>query len=413
VRFTTVARKLLGVITLLVTGGSFEEDALVLRVRPRWRRPRCGCCGQIAPGYDTCAQARRWRSQPIGRLHVYLEYRLRRVWCPTCQVHTEQVPWAVHQGRFTRDFEEMVAYMAQVTDRSTVCKTLGISWRAVGRIIDSVVHSRLDPARLDGLRRIGIDEFSYRKQHRYLTTVVDHDTHRVVWAAEGKSAETLEHFFAELGPQRLAQLEVATIDMAGGYIKAFQQQAPHVQLIFDRFHVQKLASEALDEVRRGMWRALKGSVQGQAIKGSRFALLKNPWNLTRGQRQKLSEIQQTNLPLYRAYLLKEALAQALDYLQPKRAERALTEWLAWASRSRLDAFVKLARTVRKYKQGILAYIQHRLTNGVVEGINNRLRAIARRAFGFHSPKPLIAMLFLCCGGISLDPPLPGTVKSPT
>ena len=237
--------------------------------------------------------------------------------------------------------------------------------------------------------------------------VVDHDRQRVVWAAEGKTADTLAAFFEQLGPERMAQLETATINMAGWYIKALEQQAPHVEIVFDRFHVQRLASDALDDVRRAMWRELKGTDEGQSIKSSRYALLKNPWNLTRAERQKLADVQRNNARLFRAYLLKETLAKALDYLQPWRARKALEEWLAWASRSRLKPFVKVARTIRKYKEGILAYIDHRLTYGIVEGFNNRLRTIARRAYGFHSPRPLIAMLFLCCGGIILHPPIPG------
>ncbi|MBN1837797.1 MAG: transposase, partial [Spirochaetales bacterium] len=133
---------------------------------------------------------------------------------------------------------------------------------------------------------------------------------------------------------------------------------------------------------------------------------KRPENLFPSERFRLSEVQRTNERLYRAYLLKETLAQALDYLQPARAEKALRAWLAWASRSRLRPFVRAARTIRKHFEGVLAYVKTRLTNGLVEGINNKLRMIARRAFGFHSAEPLIAMVFLTCGGIQLDPPLP-------
>jgi len=272
--------------------------------------------------------------------------------------------------------------------------------------VERVVARRLDPARLDNLRRIGVDEFSYRKRHRYLTTVVDHDRRRVVWAAAGRSAATLGAFFDELGEERCAELECVTMDMAGGYIKAVEERLPGAKIVFDRFHVQRLASDALDTVRREQLREMRGTDEGQALFRSRFALLKNPWNLTRKQKQKLSEVQRTNAPLYRAYLLKETLAKALDYKQPARAERALREWLAWASHSKLPPFVKTARTIRKHFERILAYVRERLTNGIVEGFNNKLRMIARRAYGYHSPPPLIAMLYLCSGGIVFDPPLP-------
>ena len=404
-RITTLLRRLIGVISLRVRAVGFEGGELVLGVAPRWRRPRCGACGRRAPGYDQ-SPARRWRHLGIGRLRIWLEYAPRRVRCRRCGVRSEQVPWAAHGSRFTKDFEELVAYLAQVTDQTRVTELMGISWTTVGAIVERVVARRLDPSRLEGLRRIGVDEFSYRKRHRYLTTVVDHDRRRVVWAAAGRSAETLGAFFDALGDERCAKLECVTMDMAGGYIKAVEERLPEAQIVFDRFHVQRLASDALDEVRREQLREIRGTEEGRELFRSRFALLKNPWNLTRRETEKLRDVQRTNASLYRAYLLKETLAQALDYKQTWRAKRALREWLAWASRSKLAPFVKVARTIREHFDRILAYVRERLTNGIVEGFNNKLRMIARRAYGFHSPPPLIAMIYLCCGGITLDPPLP-------
>jgi transposase len=325
-------------------------------------------------------------------------------------VKTEKVPWAEHRSRFTKDFEELVAYLAQVTDRTKVTEQVGISWRSVGEIVERVVARRLDPTRLDGLRRIGIDEFGYRRRHHYITTVVDHDRRRVVWAAPGRSAETLARFFEELGLERTRSIETATIDMAGGYIKTVQELAPEAKIVFDRFHVQRLVSDALDEVRRAeVWGA--DAAEGKAIKHSRFALLKRPWNLERKEKEKLADLQRTNARLYRAYLLKETLAEALDYKRPGQAARAVADWIAWAVRSKLKPFVKAARTIRRHFDGVVAYFEERLTNGVVEGFNNKLRMIARRAFGFHGPESLISMLHLCCGGIELDPPLPSPTKT--
>ncbi|HSR73131.1 MAG TPA: ISL3 family transposase [Kiloniellales bacterium] len=405
-RATSLFRRLIGVTSLFVTSVSFEPVGLVLQVRPRWRKPRCGkCCGP-APGYDH-ARPRRWRSLNLGVLKVWLEYRPRRVSCERCgRTRVEQVPWADHGSSFTRDFEELVAYLAQVTDKTTVTKLMGIAWTTVGNIVHRVVSTRLDPSRLDGLRRIGVDEFSYRKRHNYLTVVVDHDSGRVVWAAPGRSSETLAAFFGQLGPARLEELECVTIDMCQAYEKAIREHAPNAEIVFDRFHVQQLATKALDEVRREQLRTIRGTPEGRELFHSRFALLKNPWNLRPAERRKLREVERANAPLWRAYLLKEELARALDYRQLGRAEPALRQWLAWASRSRLKPFVRVARTIRKHFTGVLAYFQERLTNGVVEGINNHLRVIARRAFGFQCPQALISMLFLCRGGIELKPPLP-------
>jgi transposase len=339
-------------------------------------------------------------------VRVFLEYALRRVDCRRCGVRVERVPWAAQGSWFCHEFEELVAYMARAMDISAVSRLMGVSWAAVDGIVQRVISARLDASRLDNLRRIGIDEFSYRKRHHYLTVVVDHDRRRVVWVGKGRGTKTLGAFFELLGPERNAKLELVTMDMAGGYLSAVRQHVPRAEIVFDRFHVQRLASAAVDRVRRGLWQRLKGTDAGRRIKGSRFPLLKRPWNLSRRERQKLNEIQSNNRPLYRAYLLKEALAHALEYKQPARAKKALDEWLFWASRSRLTAFVRAARTIRRHYDGVLAYVGCRLTNGLIEGINGRLRMVARRAFGFQSAHALIAMFYLCAGGIVLNPPLP-------
>jgi len=299
-----------------------------------------------------------------------------------------------------------VAYLARAMDFTAITRLLAVSWRAVAGIVGRVVGEHLGDARLTGLRAIGVDEFSYRKRHRYLTVVVDHDRNQVVWAAKGRGADALAGLFEHLGESGCAATESVTMDMAGGYKKAVREHLPHARLIFDRFHVQRLASDAVDAVRHSEVRGAEDQAMARVIKRSRYALLKSPWNMNRGEDQKLADIQANNERLFRARLLNDALSDALAYRQPKRARDALEEWLAWASRSKLEPFVRLARTIREHKEGIPAYIKDRLTNGFVEGINNRLRTIARRAYGFHSAESLISMLFLCAGGIELDPPLP-------
>ena len=211
-RVTTLLRRLLGISGLIVESFQMSTDGLVVGVRPRWRKPRCGACSRRCPRYDV-SKTRRWRHLSWGRLRIWLEYRPRRVKCLVCGVRTEEVPWAARASGFTKDFEELTAYLARVTDKTTVAKLMGIAWVTVGRIVERVVDDRLDASRLDGLRRIGVDEFSYRRRHRYLTVVVDHDCKAVVWAGPGSQLEALSRFFEELGEQRCHQIELVTIDM--------------------------------------------------------------------------------------------------------------------------------------------------------------------------------------------------------
>ena len=404
-RVTTVLRRLLGVTPMHVRAVRVTAGGgLSVSVAPRWRRSRCGGCGRPAPRYDR-RPGRQWRHLSWGRLPARLEYAPWRVSCRRCGVKVERVPWATAGSVFTSDFEELTAYLAQVTDRTAASRLLGVSWPTVGSIVQRVVSRRLDGARFTGLKRIGIDEFSYRKRHRYVTIVVDHDARRVVWAGKGRSAETLGAFFEQLGPGGCARLELVTADLASSWRKALAAWAPHARVVFDRFHVERLAADAVDAVRRAEQRRL-APADAKALKGTRYALLKHPARLRPGESRRLERLRRANRALDRAYELKEYLATILGQATPEDAPELLDEWIEWAARSRLKPFVRLGRTIRKHAEGILAYLDTRMTNGPVEGINNRLRVIARRAYGFHSAGALISMLFLCCGGIELHPPLP-------
>lgn len=404
-RITSVFRELLGCRELVVQDIGFEDDGLVIDVAPRWRRPRCGRCGRKRVAYDR-SPVRRWRHLALGRTIFWLRYAPRRVDCGACGVTIEAVPWSRHQSRFTRDLEEMAAYLAQRMDKTAVRKLLGINWRTVGSIVERIVGERLDPHRLESLYVIGIDEISFRRNHEYVTTVVNHLKRRVAWTGDGKSGDTLRGFFDEIGEEKAKQITHVTMDLSAAYIEVVKERAPQAKIAFDRFHVQRLASNAVDEVRRSQVRDLKGTKEGRALKNTRWALLKNPWDLTQREGEKLAALQRENQPLYRAYLLKEILADILDRRQPGVAAQKLEEWRSWAAHSKLQPFVKLAKTIKRHTAGIIEYVRTRLTNGIVEGLNNKTRLITRRAFGFHSAQALSAMIHLCCGGITLDPPIP-------
>ena len=403
-RATTLLSTILGMKHTRVEAVAFDDQGVVADISPTTTIPRCSGCGcRVRKGYDK--RPRSWRHLDVAGMRLTLRYTLRRVNCPRCGVRVEMVPWAVGDSWFTRDFEEQTAYLAQTTDKTTVVHTMRVAWRTVGEIARRVVDrvQRGDP--LDGLRQIGVDELSYRRHHEYITVVIDHIAKRVVWARPGKDAATLGEFFKELGTERSKQLEAVTIDMSGAYIKAVTEASPQATMIFDRFHVQRLAQDAVDAVRRAEVRESRGTEEAKVLKRTRFILLKNPWNLTNLEGQKLAALQRTNKPIYRAYMLKEGLAGILDGLDVDVARTKLGEWLGWASRSRLEPFKKLARTVKAHFEGILAYIPLRLNNGRTEGMNGKIRTITRRSYGFHSASNLIALIFLCCSGISLLPVL--------
>ena len=402
-RSTSLLRTLLALQKTRVLDLELEKDALVVHVAPTWKISRCSECGKkCRTSHDS--RLRDWRHLDLAGIKTILRYRIRRVDCKRCGIRVEKVPWAESASRYTFPKEGLVAYHAQKTDHTTVAALMRIAWRTVGHIVARFVRRQGEdmPDPLSNLRRIGVDEISYRKHHQYITTVVDHDRGVVVWAAPGKSADTLKSFFEALGAERAAKIEAVTIDMSSAYIKAVKESVPNATLIFDRFHVQRLVHEAVDEVRRDEVRSACPE-EKKGLKNTRWPLQKRPWNLSDLETTKLADLEEQNLPLYRAYLLKESLAAILDGRQINVARRKLDEWLGWARASGLPAFVRVAATIEKHRDGILAYVRTRLNNGRVEGLNGKARVITRRAFGFHSASSLIAMLFLCCGGIETHP----------
>jgi transposase len=404
-RATKILSNILAMKHVRVVGCAFEKEGLVIDVVPTTRIARCGGCGCRARHIYDHRAGRQWRHLDFGGMQVQLRYDLRRVQCPRCGVCTELVPWAEPDSVFSRAFEEQVAYLAQRTDKTTVVAMMRIAWSTVGSIVSRVVARKSPADRLDGLRAIGVDELSYRRHHKYITIITDHESGKVVWAREGKSAATLDAFFADLGKERCQKLLAVTLDMSQAYIQSVQAHAPQAALVFDRFHVQRLAHDALDQVRRSLVAKQRGTEQGRAIKKTRFVLQKNPENLSPCERHRLARVQATNRPLYRAYLLKETLADILDRRQVHVAHAQLLGWLAWAARSRLAPFIRVAATIRKHLQGILAYVRTGLSNGRAEGLNGKIRVITRRAYGFHEAASLISLLFLCCSLQPLSPVL--------
>ena len=429
-RDVSLWRGLLGVEKTVIELVEFDEDAelLVARVRPTKRqRGRCGVCQRRSPGYDGGSGRRRWRALDLGTVRAEVEADAPRVLCRQHGVVVASVPWARHDAGHTYAFDETVAWLATQSSKSTVTELMRIAWRTVGSIITRVwadVDARCD--RLAGLRRIGIDEISYKKGHKYLMVVVDHDTRRLVWAAPGRSSATVGEFFDLLGEQRCSQITHVSADGADFIDTIVADRCPGAVRVADPFHVVKWATDALDEVRRSTWndaRALArtepkrgrgrpradapprpGSELAKGLKGASYSLWKNPHNLTENQQVKLAWIAATDPRLYRAYLLKEGLRMIFT-MPHAAAVEALERWISWARRCRIPAFVKLQKNIVKHRARILAAIEHNLSNGLIESTNTKIRLITRIAFGFKSPEALIALALLSLGGHK--PVLPG------
>lgn len=382
---------------------------VLVRLRARARVMGCPWCSyRTKHRYDCRPVDSRWRHVDLGGHRVDLLMRRRRLVCPEHGVVTEAVAFARPGSGFTRDFEDLVVWLVTKADKTSVAAFARVAWRTVGAMCQRVADEKLDPDRLGGLVDIGVDEISWRRHHKYLTLVSDHDTSRIVWGTTGKNAAALDRFFDELPTGGAEGLQAVSMDLGPAYAKTVRARAPQAVICFDPFHVVKLATDALDAVRRQVWQSARrypDKTIARKYKGARWALLKNPADLTDKQAETLAGLRKSGGALWRAYQLKEALrAVFAGDLTATEVIELLERWCSRAQRCRIPEFVKAARTIRRHKVGITAAVDRAMSNGRHEGLNNKIRTMINRAYGFHSAEAALALIMLTCGPITLELP---------
>jgi len=416
VRVNKVLKTVLGLDRrVVITGWDLAEDdgdharsKLEVRVRQRkHRRGWCGRCGTRAPWYDQGDGERRWRHVDVGYATCELVADAPRVDCPEHGPTVVAFPFARHDSAFTAAFEELVVHDAVVANKQAAADRYGISWRAVNHACVRLAEEALGRVDLlDGLVAVAIDEVKYKKGQRYLTVVCDHLTGKVVWAARGRSKDTVRAFFDALGPRRAAALQFVSADGAEWIRLVVAEAAPDAIVCLDTFHLVSWATEAVDEVRRAEWNVLRqtgSAAAAKQFKGLRWLLLRNWANLSSRQKTVVRDLEKANRRMFRAWQLKEELRELLK-LPLIQAKAALDQWLAWASRSKLAPFVKLARTIRHYRTSIEATIEWKLTNGIAESNNAAIGRIRSAARGFQNPKAFITMIMLERADLAPDLP---------
>ena len=411
-RVTTLFKRLLGldgvrVVAVELEGEPGRERVVVDLVRPprRWLRcPRCGFRTRVS--YDR--SPRTLRHLDVLRTACFVRLEVRRLACPRCGVVAEELPFARAGSRFTRAFEDTCVWLVRDAPKTVVSRLMRVDWATVGRMLERVVaeHERTGGDRLGGLRRIGIDEVSYRKGRRYLLCVVCHDTGRIVWAAPGKSRAVLHSFFDELGEEGCALLEAVSADLAGAWGEVIRQRCPSALVCADPFHVVKLAGEALDTLRRQDWQRLRKEDPGRAVwlKGTRFVLRRRADSLSAGERTLVDELAQTNERVYRGWLLLDQLRAVYEAPDAEEAMLLLDEWLHAARSSVLVPFIKVAATLSEHREGIVNAIALGLSNARLEAMNSTVRLISHRSRGFRRLESLLAMIRLVCGKIPVALP---------
>lgn len=438
----TLCKKLLNVKNAVIENVDHYSDQdgvkhVLIHARPnKWHEDDCPICHKRCPRYDRRnPQPRIWRALDWGGTLVEVSYDTHRIECPVHGVLVADVPWAYPGSGFTKDFDLTVGWLAVYLPRSTISEYMRIDWETVGRCVHRALNV-IEPERsrrLDGLVNIGIDETSYKKGHKYITVIVNHDTNTVVWAAQGHGKSVLTQFYRQLTPKQLSSIRVVTGDGAKWITECVNEFTPDCERCVDPFHVVEWAMEALDEVRREVWREAYGKAmqlakahprrkgrpreddaeaaivkaaraRAEEIKNSAYALGKAPEHLTENQRAKVAMIAENNSRLYRAYRMKETLRLLLKIKDVDEAAAELKRWLWWASHSRIDAFKKLYLKIKRHREHILNTIRLGMSNARIEATNNKIKLIVRKAYGFRNIQNMLDMAYLVCSDLRV--PLP-------
>jgi len=362
----------------------YDEGRVTFRIVRDDATCRCSACGS-ADVVHRGGVSRVFRSLPIGRKPTFLALRLPRLECRRCGVVRQvEVGFADSRRSYTRAFERYVLELGRRMTIRDVAKLLGVGWDMVKEIIKRDLSRRFAKPKLKHLVNIAIDEFAVSKGHRYMTTVLDLDSGAIVFVGDGKAGDALKPFWKRLRPSG-AKIKAVAMDMSAAYRKAVRENLPRAVIVFDHFHISKLFNDKLSDLRRELHRELTDGLQKRVLKGVRWLLLKDPANLDeeKDEKRRLEEALAWNKPLAAAYYMKEDLRRFWEQPGKTFATRFLDGWLRRAQASGIKMLQETARTLALYRSGLLAYYDAWITSAQLEGTNNKIKTLKRRAYGFR------------------------------
>jgi transposase len=381
---TSLLYRAFGLVGYRYVRQRFEGGRVKFRIEQPRERLRCRCCKSA----DVWAQGgvdRTFRTIPIGRKPVEIEFTVPRVLCFACgQTRQVKVGFADPNRRYTRAFERYALDLSRCMTIQDVADHLQVSWDTVKEIQRRHLRRRFGKPKLRGLRQMAIDEVAIGKGHRYVTIVLDLLSGAVVFVGDGKGAEALGPFWTRLRRSR-AKVQAVATDMGKAYIRAVRENLPRAVHVFDHFHVVKLFNEKLSALRRELYNRATSAPERAILKGTRWLLLKNPENLDpeRSEKERLEDALRLNAPLAVAYYLKEDLRQVWAQPNQRTARRVLRDWLKRARATGERLLSQFADTLEEHQQGVLAYYDYPISTGPLEGTNNKIQTMKRQAYGYR------------------------------
>jgi transposase len=360
---------------------------------------QCPECGQACPGYDT--QPRRWRHLDTCQFQTILQADVPRMSCPEHGVRQVRVPWAEPNSRFTALFERLAIDWMTEAGRSATARQLDLSWAEADGIMQRAVDRGLARRSAETVIILGVDEKSFQGRE-FVTVMCDLETGTVLHVADGRGGESLRECYESLTPEQRAGVEAVAMDMHQPYVNATQSMLPDATIVFDKFHIAKLAGEAVDQVRRQEAKAL-AEQDDDRLKGTRYSWLRNPLDESLQQRRTFEPLRTSNLKTARAWAIKETLMDFFCYSRRSAAQSFFSKWFGWAVRSKLRPIVKLAHTLRSRMHTLLNYCECPITNAATEALNSKIQWIKYMARGFRSREGYRRAIYFHCGGLQLHP----------
>ena len=366
-----------------------------LMLTPRATSFRCPVCR----GPGGCPEPSRWRrlrDLDVGGRHVELQVRVYRVECHRCGRVEVPVALARKYARCTRRLEKFLFWLTADSTVKAVAARMDIDWRTVKDAEVRHIRGLLRKRNLDNITRLGIDEVSYERGHKYLTLVTDLDGRRVIYATHGNNGRSVSRFLTWFGATRCRRLKVVVTDMHDPYVKVLRERVPNAALVLDHFHVSKLVHNALDEIRRRLLFDLPPSGR-RILKGQRYVLLRARDHLSSSQEVSLKELLTANKYLTHGYLLKEAFRDVFTATDLRTGRKRLKAWERQVRESDVPELIKVLKTIDRRRSGIENFFQYRAANGMAEGFNNVVGTIKKQAYGFHDPDYLRLKILRICG----------------
>jgi transposase len=363
----------------------------------------CAECSAASPLYDHQPE-RRWRHLDTCQYQTILHASPPRTACKEHGVKAVALPWAEAGSRFTALFEALAIAWLKAASQKAVAQQLHLSWDEIHGIMERAVQRGLERRQPEPIPHVGVDEKAFRKGHSYLTVVNDLERSRVWYVAQGREQSSLDGFWGSLSQEQKTGIEAVAMDMWDPYVASVREHLTTAdpKIVFDKFHVAKHLSEAVDRVRRKEQKALKAEGD-ERLTGTKYVWLRNPVTMDRDQKRDFAQLRQTELKTARAWALKETAMALYNYTYEKPARKHFRWWYNWAVRSRLEPMKQIAGMLQRRFENIITYLRHQITNATSESLNAKIQWVKYTARGFRNKQNFINAIYFHCGGLNLAP----------